>query len=181
MISQFLCSLTRSKYLSISLLFFFFYLWSTRTAKSTDDKFYHIFFFTSANADGLPLEFEWQQVPSSLQDSSQYFGQSQQCCSLDGPVSSSLFSKPLGIIPNTLTTIDITVSLFSDKIQVFVYLIAFFFFLSVVNQNGKIYRWQILSYFFFTSANADGLPLEFEWQQVSSSLQDSSQHSGRSQ
>ena len=33
----------------------------------------------------------------------------------------------------------------------------------------------------FTSANADGLSLEFEWQQVSSSLQESSQHSGWSQ
>ena len=34
---------------------------------------------------------------------------------------------------------------------------------------------------FFTSALADGLSLEFEWQQVSSKLQDSSQYSGRSQ
>ena len=33
----------------------------------------------------------------------------------------------------------------------------------------------------FTSALADGLLLEFEWQQVSSSPQDSSQYSGRSQ
>ena len=34
---------------------------------------------------------------------------------------------------------------------------------------------------FFTLAFADGLSLEFERQQVSSSLQDSSQYSGRSQ
>ena len=33
---------------------------------------------------------------------------------------------------------------------------------------------------FFTSALADGFSLKFEWQQVSSSLQDSSQYSGRS-
>ena len=33
----------------------------------------------------------------------------------------------------------------------------------------------------FTSALVDGLPLEIEWQQVSSSLQESSQDSGRSQ
>ena len=32
---------------------------------------------------------------------------------------------------------------------------------------------------FFTSVLADGFSLEFEWQQVSSSLQDSSQDSGR--
>ena len=34
---------------------------------------------------------------------------------------------------------------------------------------------------FFTSTLADGVLLEFEWQQVSSSFQDSSQYSGRSQ
>ena len=33
---------------------------------------------------------------------------------------------------------------------------------------------------FFTSALTNGFTLEFEWQQVSSSLQDSSQDSGRS-
>ena len=33
---------------------------------------------------------------------------------------------------------------------------------------------------FFTSALADGFLLEFEWQQVSSTLQDSFQYSGRS-
>ena len=34
---------------------------------------------------------------------------------------------------------------------------------------------------FFTTALADGLSQESEWQQVSSDLQDSSQYSGRSQ
>ena len=34
---------------------------------------------------------------------------------------------------------------------------------------------------FFTSVLADALSLEFEWQQVSSNLQDSSQYSDRSQ
>ena len=34
---------------------------------------------------------------------------------------------------------------------------------------------------FFISAIADGFSLEFEWQQVSPSLQDSSQYSGRLQ
>ena len=33
-------------------------------------------FFPSALADGFSLEYEWQQVSSSLQDSSQYFGRS---------------------------------------------------------------------------------------------------------
>ena len=38
---------------------------------------YSLEFFTSANADGLSLEIEWQQVFSSLQDSSQYSGRPQ--------------------------------------------------------------------------------------------------------
>ena len=46
---------------------------------------------TSALADGLSLEFEWQQVSSSRQDSSQYSGRPQQCCSLDDLHSTSYF------------------------------------------------------------------------------------------
>ena len=38
---------------------------------------YSLEFFTSALADGLSLEFEWQQNSSSLQDSSPYSGRSQ--------------------------------------------------------------------------------------------------------
>ena len=38
---------------------------------------YSLVFFTSALADGFSLEFEGQQISSSLQDSSQYSGCSQ--------------------------------------------------------------------------------------------------------
>ena len=38
---------------------------------------YSLEFFTSALANGLSLEFQWQQVSSSFQDSSQYSGRSQ--------------------------------------------------------------------------------------------------------
>ena len=48
-------------------------------------------FLTSALADGCSLKFEWQQVTSSLQDSFQYSGRSQQCSSLDCLHSSSYF------------------------------------------------------------------------------------------
>ena len=41
-------------------------------------------FFTTANADGILLVFEQQQVFTSLQDSSQYSGRSHWCSSLDG-------------------------------------------------------------------------------------------------
>ena len=48
-------------------------------------------FFTSALADGFPLESEWQQVSSSLQDSSEYSSWSQECCNLDSLCSFSYF------------------------------------------------------------------------------------------
>ena len=47
--------------------------------------------FHTSVADGFSLASEWQQASSSLQDSSQYSGRSQQCCSLDGLNSSSNF------------------------------------------------------------------------------------------
>ena len=46
-------------------------------------KFHSSSFFPTALTNGLSLESEWQQVSSSLQDSSQYSDRSQQCCSLD--------------------------------------------------------------------------------------------------
>ena len=48
-------------------------------------------FSIPALADGFSLEFEWQQVSSSLLDSSQYSGRSQQCYSFDGLHSSCYF------------------------------------------------------------------------------------------
>ena len=48
-------------------------------------------FFTSVLADGFSLEFEWQQVSSSLQDSFQYSGRPQQCCHLDSIYPSANF------------------------------------------------------------------------------------------
>ena len=67
------------------------------------------------------------------------------------------------------------------------------FFLLIIIKSGLLagIRWSVIiiiiiiiiifSLEFFISALADGLSLEFEWQQVSSSHQDSSQYSGRSQ
>ena len=42
-------------------------------------------------ADSFSLEFEWEQVSSSLQYSSQYSSRSEQCCSLGGVDLSSYF------------------------------------------------------------------------------------------
>ena len=69
-------------------------LWSTYHYYITPYEFYYITpceFFTPALADGLPVEFEWWQVSSGLQDSSQYSSRPHQCCSLDGIDSSSDF------------------------------------------------------------------------------------------
>ena len=48
-------------------------------------------FFTSVLADDFSLEFEWQQVSSSLQNLSQYSGRPQQCCRLDSLYPSANF------------------------------------------------------------------------------------------
>ena len=48
-------------------------------------------FCTPAVTDGFRLVYEWQQVSTSLQDSSRYSGQSQQSYSLDGIQTSSYF------------------------------------------------------------------------------------------
>ena len=48
-------------------------------------------FFTPVLADGFSLDFEWQQVSSSSQDSSQYSSRFQQYCCLDDLHSSSYF------------------------------------------------------------------------------------------
>ena len=71
--------------------------------------------FTSALADGLSLEFEWQQVSSSLQDSSQYSGRSQNVVVWmvstrpQTSKSSCPFSNPLVTVPNAPITIGIIV------------------------------------------------------------------------
>ena len=49
---------------------------------------YLLQFFPPALADGFSQESKWEQIFSSLQDSSQYFGWPQQCCILDGKYSS---------------------------------------------------------------------------------------------
>ena len=93
MFHSFFNSLTRSRYLSFFSLSFKFILWSAGTAKSTILQILFFFlliimrsiiiiiiilllwvFFTPSLADGLILDFEWQQVSSSLQDFSLYSG-----------------------------------------------------------------------------------------------------------
>ena len=119
-------------------------------------------FFPSVLADGFSLEFEWQQVSSSLQDSSQYSVRPQQLLLLQ-------FSSDASWSPGISTETGI-------------------------NSHGRVYYRPQIGYHiiiiiiiiihiweFFTPALADGSPLESKRQQVSSSLQDSPQYSGRPQ
>ena len=82
--------------------------------------------------------------------------------------SSSPFINLLMTIPSVPITIGIIVTFLFQE------LIFLFRFLSV----SLLLLFTPLE--FFTSVLADGFSLEFEWQQVSSSLQDSSRDSGRS-
>ena len=78
--------------------------------------FTHWEFLTPASADGSSLETEWQQFSSSLQDSSQYSGHSQQAVgwmvSTHPPTykPSSPFNKPLVTVPKAPITIGTIVS-----------------------------------------------------------------------
>ena len=72
------------------------------------------------------------------------------------------------------------------KLSLFYILFIYFFTLkSLCRSNNHLWLQYIIIIIylleFFTSALADGFSLESEWQQVSSSLQDFSQYSGRSQ
>ena len=61
----------------------------------------------------ISLDFEWQQVSSSLQDWSQDSGRSQQCCHFDSPLpskSSRPFNNPLVIVPKAPITIGTIVT-----------------------------------------------------------------------
>ena len=111
--------------------------------------------------------------------------------------SSRPFNNPLIIVPNVLITIGTIVTFvfhsFFNSLARSRYLsffsLSFRFILwsagtakSTILQIFFFFCWLLWGLWeFFTSALANGLSLEFVCQQVSSSLQDSSQYSGRSQ
>ena len=106
--------------------------------------------------------------------------------------SSSPLNNPLVTEPKTLIVIGIIViimfhSVFRShsKVEVHILLFSFFQFAGTAKFTILFYLIIIIIFFysseFFTSDLPDGFSLEFEWQHVSSSLQDSSRDSGRSQ
>ena len=113
-------------------------------------------FFTSVLTDGFSLEFEWQHVCSSLQDSSQDSGRSQQCCRLDSLYSSRPFNNPLVIVPNAPITIGTIVTFIFHS---FLNSLARSRYLSFISLSFRFILWsagtamstilQILLFFFF--------------------------------
>ena len=107
--------------------------------------------------------------------------------------SSRPFNNPLVIVPEALISIGTIVYFhvpqffqFSSKVEVLILFFTFLQIYSVVHRDDKVDNFVnslflsiiiiiiIRSLELFTSALADGFSLESEWQQVSSSLQDSS-------
>ena len=101
MFHRFFNSLARSRYLSLFSHSFSFILWSAGTAKSTIlqvlSYYYSSRVFHISVSWWFFMEFEWQQVSSSLQDSSQYSGCPQQCCCLDNLYPSANFQVLLAL------------------------------------------------------------------------------------
>ena len=116
--------------------------------------------------------------------------------------SSSPFNNPLVTVPKVPITMGIIVtfmfhSFFFNSLgrarYSFILLFTFSQFYSGVCQDSRVHNFASSLFYlllllllftpweFFISVLADVLSLEFEWQQVSSSLQDSSHYSGRSQ
>ena len=72
-------------------------------------------FFTHDLPDGFSLEFECQQVSSSLQNASNYsgyFSSAVVCVCFSSSNSFSFFSRFFGTVPRALTMIGITVSFY---------------------------------------------------------------------
>ena len=157
----------------LSFLFYGLLVWQIHklTSSFLFISYYHHFtlseFFTSASAGGHLLESEWQRVSSGFQDSSQYFGCSQQSCSLDDLNSFSNFQFIQPIFKAFGDHSKCTkynwyhchshvpqLFYFSGKIQVFVYLFAFIYFHPVVDQNDKIHL-TVSSFFLLINIKSD--------------------------
>ena len=94
-------------------------------------------FFTLVFADGFSLEFELQQISSSLQDSSQYSGRPQQCCRLDSLHPSANFqvlqalNNHLVTVPNAPITIGTIVTFMFHSFFISLARLRYLFFFSL--------------------------------------------------
>ena len=106
-------------------------------------------------ADSFSQEFEWQQVSSSLQDSSQYSGRSQQYCRLDSLYPSAIFQVLKAFhVPRFFQ--------FSSKVEVLILLFTFLQIYSVVRRDSKVYNFSD-SLFFLLMIMRSGLLVGIRW------------------
>ena len=123
--------------------------------------FYSLEFFTLVLPDRLSHEFEWQQVSSSLQDSSQYSVLNNAVVwmlSTRTPTSksSSTFDNLLVSVPKTPITIGIIVTCmfhsffqFPGKVEVFILLFTFFQSYCVSSRYNKVDKFANSLFCFF--------------------------------
>ena len=169
MFLSFFNSLARSWYLSFFSFSFNFTQLSARTANSTirqvlffvDYYFTPWEFFTSALADGFPLEFEWQPVSSGREDSTQYSDWSKQCCSYDCLHRPRCFKLLQSLYQSFGDCTKITdynwynghfhvpqfFVQFPRRVQIFIPLFPFLQFYSVVHRDSKVHN--SVSFLFF--------------------------------
>ena len=117
--------------------------------------FTHWEFFTSVLVDGFSLKFEWQQVSSSLQDSSRYLAILNNAVvwmvSTRPPTfkSSSPFNNPLVTVPKAPITIGCSIVFSIPKFEVLILLFTLFQFYSVVSRDSKVDNVANSLFFFF--------------------------------
>ena len=95
---SFVCSINFLNSPDIVYIYDYYYYYSKRV-------------FPISYADCLSLESEWQQVLSSLQDSSQYSDRFQQCCSLDCLKLSSYFQVHQSLYQSFVSRAPITIGI----------------------------------------------------------------------
>ena len=141
--------ITKQAYFLYIYIYIYIYIYLYKMSK--DFHRFSLEFFSSAPAVGFSLKSERQEIFSDLNISYEYPTWFSQYRGLDCLNSISdthfpgLFSMPLETAPTTSTTmissslLCSTVFQLSSKIQVFIYLFAFFYFHSVVCRNGEIH------------------------------------------
>ena len=135
-------------------------------------------FLTSALTESLSLKTEWQQVSSGTLFSIL----ASHCIAVVWMVSthSPIFNNSPFLKFYSVVNRESKVDNYADSLFLLIIIRSGLAKISMSNSHkSELILFTPLE--FFTSLLADGFSMEFEWQQVSSSHQDSSQYSGRFQ
>ena len=162
MFHSFFSSLARSRYLSFFSLSFCFILWSAGTAKSTILQVLSFFLFIIIKSS-LLAGIRWSVCISKSHRS---------LCESFSRTGAGLCIYHLLVWWNWNFFWNFIIIIIIFIIFIFIIIII----IIIISTTTTTAPWD-----FLTWELVDGLSLEFEWQQVSSSLQDSCQYSGQSQ